>query len=126
MRGRASGFCLHATGGSKAERTKIRALKNGRIEVITGAQGSGQSHRETLAAIAAAALDLPIDRIDVREGDSAVLETGGGTGGSNLMAIAGNNVHITSHRLIDEARTKARISLRRRRPIWNMATAVFA
>jgi carbon-monoxide dehydrogenase large subunit len=74
------------------------------VLVRTGAQDSGQSHRATLALVAAEALDLPPARIRVEQGDSDRLEIGGGTGGSNLMPVAGNTVHRTALAMLDRAR----------------------
>jgi carbon-monoxide dehydrogenase large subunit len=81
LRGASIGFHLHATGGSVAERSEVRALPDGTVLVRTGAQDTGQSHRATLALVAAEALDLAPGRIRVEQGDSDRLETGGGTGG---------------------------------------------
>lgn len=101
-RGRAIGHFLHASGGSPAEQSIIRAMPDGTVEIITGAQGTGQSHRETLAAIVAASLELPVNVMRVTQGDSDLMEKGGGTGGSNTMAIAANNLHLTARQLIEE------------------------
>ena len=107
LRGAAIGFHLHATGGSVAERSEVRALPDGTVLVRTGTQDSGQSHRATLALVAAEALELPPERIRVEQGDSDALEVGGGTGGSNLMPVAGNTVHRTALAMLDRARALA-------------------
>ena len=107
LRGASIGFHLHATGGSTAERSEVRALADGTVLVRTGAQDSGQSHRATLALVAAEALDLPPGCIRVEQGDSGHLEIGGGTGGSNLMPVAGNTVHRTAVEMLARARQLA-------------------
>jgi carbon-monoxide dehydrogenase large subunit len=107
LRGAAIGFHLHATGGSTAERSEVRALPDGTVLVRTGAQDSGQGHRATLAMVAAEALELPAERIRVEQGDSDRLEIGGGTGGSNLMAVAANTVHRTALEMLGRARLLA-------------------
>ncbi|MGB7301067.1 MAG: xanthine dehydrogenase family protein molybdopterin-binding subunit [Burkholderiaceae bacterium] len=104
LRGAGIGFYVHITGGSPAERSDVRALADGTVLVRTGTQDTGQGHRTALAMVAAEALELPLDNIRVEQGDSAWLDQGGGTGGSNLMAIAGNNVHKTSLKMIEQAR----------------------
>ena len=111
LRGRGVGFHIHATGGSTAERSEVTALPDGRVRVRTGAQDSGQSHRESLALIAAEALDLPVSAIRVEQGDSAYLETGGGSGGSNLLSVAGNTVHRTAKEMLNAARAQAEAAL---------------
>ena len=107
LRGAGFGFQLHASGGSTLERSEVRALPDGTVLVRTGMQDSGQGHRQSLAIVAAEALDIPIERIRVEQGDSDWLEKGGGTGGSNLMPVAGNTVHRTALAMIDRARETA-------------------
>lgn len=107
QRGLGIGFYVHVTGGSPAERTEVRALPDGTVLVRSGTQDTGQGHRTALAMVASEALDLPIEQIRVEQGDSAWLDQGGGTGGSNLMAIAGNNVHKTSLQMLEHAHAVA-------------------
>ncbi|MEM7422582.1 MAG: xanthine dehydrogenase family protein molybdopterin-binding subunit [Pseudomonadota bacterium] len=107
IRGAGVGFTLHATGGSTAERSEVRAMPDGTVIVRTSSQDSGQSHRETLAIVASETLELPVDRIRVEQGDSRHLTHGGGTGGSNLMPVAANTVHRTALAMLDRARTRA-------------------
>lgn len=101
-RGRAACFHLHATGGSTAERTYIHAEPDGTLVVRSGTQDSGQGHRDALGKIAAEAFEVPMSQIRVEQGDSDKLETGGGTGGSCLLPIAGNNLHLTAQKMIEE------------------------
>ena len=107
LRGAGLGFHLHATGGSVAERSEVRAMPDGTVLVRTGTQDSGQGHRTALAIVAAETLEVPVDRIRVEQGDSDWLAKGGGTGGSNLLAIAGNTVHRTALKMIDQAKQVA-------------------
>lgn len=103
-RGLGLGLHLHATGGSTAERSEVRALPDGTVLVRTGTQDSGQGHRTALAIVAAETLEIPVERIRVEQGDSDFLTKGGGTGGSNLLSIAGNTVHRTALQMIDQAK----------------------
>ena len=106
-RGMSVAFYLHATGGSTDERSEVRALADGTIRVRTGLQDNGQSHRTALAIVAAEALDLPVEAVTVEQGDSDWLAKGGGTGGSNLIAVAANTVHRAANTMIDNARQLA-------------------
>lgn len=100
-------FHLHATGGSTAERSEVIAQPDGTVIVRSGTQDSGQGHRTALAMVAAETLEIPVERIRVEQGDSDLLQKGGGTGGSNLMPIAANTVHRTAEQLIRQARAVA-------------------
>ncbi|MEO1491178.1 MAG: xanthine dehydrogenase family protein molybdopterin-binding subunit [Pseudomonadota bacterium] len=104
LRGAGIGFHLHATGGSTAERSFVQARADGTVLVRTGAQDSGQGHRRALAAVAAEALEIPVDQIVVEQGDSAWLAIGGGSGGSNLLPVAANTVHRAAHTMLDSAK----------------------
>jgi len=106
-RGLGLGLHLHATGGSVAERSEVRALPDGTVLVRTGTQDSGQGHRTALAIVASETLEIPVERIRVEQGDSDFLEKGGGTGGSNLLSIAGNTVHRTALQMLDQAKQVA-------------------
>ena len=106
-RGMSVAFYLHATGGSTDERSEVRALADGTIRVRTGLQDNGQGHRTTLAIVAAEALDLPVEAVTVEQGDSDWLAKGGGTGGSNLIAVAANTVYRAANTMIDNARQLA-------------------
>lgn len=111
LRGAGIGLHLHATGGSTAERSEVRALADGTVRVRTGSQDSGQGHRRALARVAAEALDIPSDRVRVEQGDSDWLEIGGGTGGSNLLAVAGNTVHRAALQMRDRMKAAAGLLL---------------
>jgi aerobic carbon-monoxide dehydrogenase large subunit len=107
LRGRAAGIHMHATGGSVAERTQVRALPDGTIRVRTSAQDSGQAHQETLARVVAESLGIAPERITVEQGDSDGLLVGGSTGGSNLMPVSANTAHRSALVMIDKAREMA-------------------
>jgi len=107
LRGRAAGLHFHATGGSVAERTQVKALADGTIRVRTSAQDSGQAHQETLARVVAESLGISPERIIVEQGDSDSLITGGSTGGSNLMPVSANTAHRSALAMIETARVMA-------------------
>lgn len=103
-RGAGVAFYLHATGGSTDERSEVEALSDGSVRVRTGLQDNGQGHRTVLATVAAEALDIPIDRIRVEQGDTEWLKKGGGTGGSNLVPVAANTVHRAALQMIENGK----------------------
>ena len=105
--GAAAGFSVHASGGSTEERSLVRAMADGTVLVRSGSMDSGQSHLETLALVAAEALDLPAEQIKVEQGDSAWLVRAMGAGGSNLMPVAGNTVHRAAKTMLERARDGA-------------------
>ena len=96
LRGAGIAFYLHATGGSTNECSEVSAMPNGEIRVRTGIQDNGQGHKTTLALVVAEALEVEASRVRVEQGDTAWLNQGGGTGGSNLMSVVATTVHRAS------------------------------
>lgn len=68
---------------------------DGSLDITVGTQSTGQDHALPLIRHAAAAFGLSADRIILRQGDSAVLARGGGTGGSKSL--------LTSSRALEQA-----------------------
>jgi CO/xanthine dehydrogenase Mo-binding subunit len=75
----------------------------GTIRVSTGLTTQGQSHRTTLAQIAAEALGVDADRVSVTTGDTSAFGFGVGTYGSRSVVTSGNAVGLAA----DEVRAKA-------------------
>ena len=67
----------------------VTLRKDGMVELRIGTQSNGQGHATAYAQLAAIHLGLPIERIDVRQGDTDELPSGGGTGGSRSIPIGG-------------------------------------
>ncbi|MGB8818553.1 MAG: xanthine dehydrogenase family protein molybdopterin-binding subunit [Rhizobiaceae bacterium] len=62
---------------------------DGSIELRIGTQSNGQGHATAYAQLASEKLNLPLDRIEVRQGDTDELQNGGGTGGSRSIPLGG-------------------------------------
>jgi len=89
------GFAMYVegTGMGPFEGAVVRVLPSGRVRVATGASSQGQGHRTAYAQIAADALGVPLDAIDVIGGDTAEIGFGIGTIASRSTVTAGNAVH---------------------------------
>lgn len=83
---------VEGTGVGPFESALLTVLPGGRVRVATGASSQGQSHRTTLAQIAADALGVPLEAIDVVGGDTAAVPSGFGTIASRTLVVAGNAV----------------------------------
>ncbi len=73
------------------------------LAAYTSRQDSGQGHRTVYAQILADRLGVPIDRIDIRQGDSRTVLPGGGTGGSSSLIIGGVAIAAAGQKMIDKA-----------------------
>ena len=98
-----------ATGGiAFTESAQVRVLPAGSVTVFTGASPHGQGHETTFAQIAADALGVPYDVIDIRHGDTAEGPAmASGTYGSRSLAVGGLAVHQACVRVVDKARRLA-------------------
>ena len=96
-RGKRLGFglaChLHATGALPGECARLELLPDGTVEAWTGTQNQGQGHATALARIVAEPLGLAAERVRIRQGDTAALPSGPGTGGSSSMVVSGSSLH---------------------------------
>ncbi|OQM73588.1 xanthine dehydrogenase family protein molybdopterin-binding subunit [Manganibacter manganicus] len=62
---------------------------DGSVTLKIGTQTNGQGHATAYAQFVAEKLNLPMERIHVRQGDTDELKAGGGTGGSRSIPLGG-------------------------------------
>lgn len=95
------GYALYTegTGVGPFESGRVRIEPTGRVTVHTGASSQGQGHRTTLAQIAAEALSVPVESVDVIGGDSSAVTEGFGTLASRTAVVAGNAVSTAGTKL---------------------------
>jgi aerobic carbon-monoxide dehydrogenase large subunit len=89
------------------ETASVRMLPSGKVEVVTGTSPHGQGHVTSWSQIAADALGVPFDDVDVLHGDTKVSPQGLDTYGSRSLVVGGIAVHKASERLVDKARLVA-------------------
>jgi carbon-monoxide dehydrogenase large subunit len=100
--GRASAAVGFAYGGW--EYARVLAHPTGRVSVHVGSADHGQGHATSYAQIAADALGLRPDDIDIAEGDTATVEFGQGTFNSRSMPVGGSAVHECSRKVLAKAK----------------------
>ncbi len=102
---RGVGFALYVEGSGMGpfEGAVVRVLPSGRVSVATGACSQGQGHRTVYAQIAADALGVPFESIDVVGGDTATIAYGIGTIASRSTVTAGSAIHKASLKVRDRA-----------------------
>ncbi|MFZ5735608.1 MAG: xanthine dehydrogenase family protein molybdopterin-binding subunit [Pseudomonadota bacterium] len=95
------------TGGrAHTENVKLHATGEGRVVLHSGTQAMGQGLETTYTQMIAAALDIPLDRIDVVQGNTD-LAVGFGSVGSRSLFVGGTAVAVGSADMIAKAREKA-------------------
>jgi carbon-monoxide dehydrogenase large subunit len=100
LRGIGMTYYVETCAGLGNEITHVRFEEDGRISVLVGTQASGQGHETSYAQIVATELDVDIDRIDIVQGDTKLVPTGVGTGGSRSMAIGGSSIYRSVRSMI--------------------------
>ncbi len=88
-------------GGSEFGQVEVHA--DGSATVRSGTSAHGQGHATSFSMIASDRLGIPLDRIRYEQSDTALVPTGGGTGGSRSLQIGGNAVGKAA----DELKVKA-------------------
>src|ERR1700730_3067995 len=95
------------TGGrAHTEKVSLHATAEGRIILHSGTQAMGQGLQTTYSQMVAASLGIPIDKIDVVQGDTD-LAIGFGSVGSRSLFVGGTALAVSANDLIAKAREKA-------------------
>ncbi len=89
---RGLGLCYYIESilGDPAETTKVEFAEGGRVNIYVGTQSNGQGHETVYAQFLSDQTGIPVDRIDVIQGDSDRIKQGGGTGGSRSVTVQNN------------------------------------
>jgi carbon-monoxide dehydrogenase large subunit len=87
---------VEGTGLGPYEGATIRISTSGKIVVFTGATPQGQSHKTTLAQIAADHLGVDYNDVSVVTADTATIPFGMGTFASRTAVNAGSSVHLAA------------------------------
>jgi aerobic carbon-monoxide dehydrogenase large subunit len=95
-------YCERVAGGW-ADHAWLELTADGRVTVLIGTMSNGQGHETAFAQLAAAQLGLDPADIDVVQGDTDRIPSGGGTGGSASLSIAGAAVAEASADLVNQA-----------------------
>lgn len=89
-------------GGWESARVSIDS--SGRATIYSGSMSQGQGHATSLSQIAADVLQIPIDDIEIVQGDTRQVQAGHGTFNSRSMAVGGSSVHVSAHQVIAKAK----------------------
>jgi carbon-monoxide dehydrogenase large subunit len=73
--------------GFGGDRSEIRFTDNGGVQLIVGTQSTGQGHETTYAQFLSEELGIPYESISIVQGDTGIVPSGGGTGGSRSAIV---------------------------------------
>lgn len=99
IRGIGMSTYIEACAFAGSEPAKVALGPDGMVTIYIGTQSNGQGHKTAYAQFAAEALNMDISDIEVRQGDTDELATGGGTGGSRSIPLGAVSVKRGSETL---------------------------
>jgi carbon-monoxide dehydrogenase large subunit len=86
------------------EAASVRVLASGKVEVVTGTSPHGQGHVTSWSQIAADALGVPVEDVEVLHSDTAVAPYGRDTYGSRSLPVGGVAVSLACDKVVDKAK----------------------
>ena len=89
LRGIGLGCYVESSGGGPQEQARVAVDDEGGVDLIVGTYSHGQGHATAYAQIVAETLGLDVERMRLVQGDTDVVEFGGGTGGSRSSQMGG-------------------------------------
>ena len=110
LRGIGVATYVEACGNNGPDTARVRLDDDGGVTVLAGTQSTGQGHATAYAQIVADHLGLAPERVRVVQGDTDLIATGTGTGGSSSIPCGGASVAGAAR----QARRQARGDRRRR------------
>ncbi len=93
--------------GEPNESAAVRFGEDGTVAVHVGTQSNGQGHETAYAQLLHERLGVPWDRIRIVQGDTALVASGGGTGGSRSLTAEGTAILAAAERVIDKGKAYA-------------------
>jgi carbon-monoxide dehydrogenase large subunit len=75
--------------GAPRERIELTVLPEGRVDIVSGTQSTGQGHETTFAQVIAQHLGVTIASVTLRTGDTAFVSVGGGSHSDRSMRLGG-------------------------------------
>src|SRR5262249_3028749 len=107
LRGIGFATYIEACGANGPETAVLRLEQDGSVTVLVGSQSTGQGHHTAYAQLVAEHLDIPPERVNVVQGDSARIASGVGTGGSSSITCGGASIAGAAKKLADNLKDLA-------------------
>jgi carbon-monoxide dehydrogenase large subunit len=98
---------IEAPVGAPYERVLLTVKPDGGVEMICGTQSTGQGHETVFAQVAADLLDVPLESVKLKTGDSKEVEKGGGSHSARSMRLVGTLLVEACEKILAQARALA-------------------
>jgi carbon-monoxide dehydrogenase large subunit len=108
LAGRGMGCYVEVTGSANlSETVEVTVTGDGKVIVISGTQSMGTSLWTAYAQIIAERLGVAPEAVTVIQGDTAIVKTGGGSGGSRSLQVGGAAVLAGANATVEAGRKLA-------------------
>ena len=108
LAGRGIAYYIEVTGSAQLQETvDVTVTGDGRVIVVSGTQSMGQGLWTSYAQIVAERLGVAPEAVVVVQGDTDVVRSGGGAGGSRSLQVGGGAVLAGANAVIDAGRKLA-------------------
>jgi len=107
LRGIGLASYIERCAGGAPEAARVTVDGNGRVTLYVGTQSNGQGHETAFRQIIAERLGLAFEDIEVVQGDSDRIASGGGTMGSRSVPVGGAAVSGAALKVLEQAKRKA-------------------
>jgi carbon-monoxide dehydrogenase large subunit len=92
--------------GAPRERIELHVERDALV-AVSGTQSAGQGHETSFAQVIADRLELPIEKVHLRTGDTATLKAGGGSHSDRSLRYAATLIVGAARKLLDQGRRAA-------------------
>ena len=92
--------------GAPRERIELHVERDALV-AVSGTQSAGQGHETSFAQVLADCLELPIEKIRLRTGDTAIVKLGGGSHSDRSLRYAATLIVGAARQLIEHGRRAA-------------------
>jgi len=89
------------TMGDPDETAKVEFTGQGTARLYVGTQSNGQGHETVYRQLLNEFTGIPLDKVEIVQGDSDRIKKGGGTGGSRSVTTQGTAIRGTAEAIID-------------------------
>ena len=93
--------------GALGEFGAVEVHDDGSATVRAGTFSHGHGHQTAFAMLVHDQTGIPVEQIRLVDGDTELVPTGGGTGGSRSLQLGGSAVHRATEALVDKAKELA-------------------
>ena len=90
--------------GGSPEQARLEVAHDGHITLYIGTLSNGQGHETAFRQILCERLGVAFEEVSIVQGDSDLIETGGGTMGSRSVPVGGAAISSVSEKIIEKAK----------------------